>query len=90
MRSAREIAFRLRQEAWNLRMWLRPPKLPAAASGSMAPKLPDASPVAERLRDTAYARQVVSLADEILTHRFRLLGLVLDLGEKIDLVGLSF
>jgi hypothetical protein len=50
----------------------------------MAPKLPDASPVAERLRDTAYARQVVSLADEILTHRFRLLGLVLDLGEKIE------
>jgi len=84
MRSSREIAFRLWQEAWNLGMWLRPPKLPAAASGSMAPKLPDASRVAKRLRDTAYARQVVSLADEILTHRFRLLGLVLDLGEKIE------
>ena len=84
MRSSREIAFRLRQEAWNLRMWLWPPKLPAAASRTMAPTLPDASPVAERLRDSAYARQVVSLADEILTHRFRLLGLVLDLGENIE------
>jgi hypothetical protein len=50
----------------------------------MAPKLPDAALVAEKLRDTAYARQVVSLADEIRAHRFRLLGLVLDLGDKID------
>lgn len=50
----------------------------------MAPKFPDAATVAEKLRGTAYARQVVSLADEILTHRFRLLGLVLDLGDKIE------
>ena len=84
MRSSREIAFRLRQEAWNLRMWLRPPRLPESASRSMAPKLPDATEVAEKLRNTAYARHVVSLADEILTHRFRLLGLVMDLGEKIE------
>jgi len=84
MRSSREIAFRLRQEISNLRMWLRPPRLPGSASGPMAPKLPDAAQVAEKLRDSAYARQVVSLADEILAHRFRLLGLVLDLGDKID------
>jgi Heparinase II/III-like protein/Heparinase II/III N-terminus len=84
MRSSREIAFRLQQEVSNLRIWLRPPRLPVSASKSMAPNLPDAAPVAEKLRDTAYARQVVSLADEILAHRFRLLGLVLDLGEKIE------
>jgi len=50
----------------------------------MESKLPNPAAVAEALQGTGYSRQVVSLAEEILTHRCRLLGLVVDLGEEID------
>jgi len=82
MRSIREVAFRLRQETTNLQMWMQPPRL--SVSGPMAPKLPNPKPVVDKLRGSAYVGQVVSLAEEILAHRFRVLGLELDLGEKID------
>jgi hypothetical protein len=38
----------------------------------------------EALRGTGYSTQVVSLAEEILAHHFRLLGLVVGLGDHID------
>jgi len=84
MRSSREIAFRLRQEVSNLRMWLWPPRLARSAGISLAQKLPDPAPISARLRETEYAKRVVSLADEIRAHRFRILGLILDVGGNID------
>jgi hypothetical protein len=84
MRSSREISFRLRQEISNLRLRLAPPGLAPTDRQPIATKLPNPGPVAAALEGSGYSRKVVSLAEEILTHRFRLLGLVLDLGENID------
>src|SRR5260221_12041103 len=84
MRSSREIAFRLRQEVANLRMWMRPPRLARSAGRSIAQKLPEAAAISAKLRETEYAKRVVSLAEEIVAHRFRLLGLVVDLAAHID------
>jgi hypothetical protein len=84
MRSSREIAFRLRQEVANLRMWMRPPRLARPAGISIAQKLPEAAAISAKLRETEYAKRVVSLAEEIVAHRFRLLGLVVDLAGTID------
>jgi hypothetical protein len=83
MRSAAEIGFRLRQETANLRMLMWPPRLKKSSIGPVAARLPPGAPVAETLRGSTYAKQVTALSEEILTHRFRLLGLVVDLGEDI-------
>lgn len=84
MRSAREVGFRIRQEVANLRMWIRPPRLPKSAGGALPTHLPPAGPVAKRLRGSMYAKQVTDLADEVLAHRFRLLGLDVNLGSHIE------
>ncbi len=65
MRSAREIAYRARQETVNLALWLRPPR-PELRVESPLPGLPHPDRVAERLRGSAYARQVEQLAQQIL------------------------
>ena len=83
MRSPEEIYFRLRQEVGNLAMFLFPP----IATGTVsAPPgvLPDAVAVAAALRGTRYASEVVRVADEILNHRFPILGLTVDTGPMID------
>jgi hypothetical protein len=55
------------------------------ASCSVQPLLlPDPAPVAQALRETAYAVQVASLADQILKHRFPLLGVTIETGPAID------
>lgn len=76
MRSGREIYFRLRQEALNYGLYLRPPGLPAQLAPPPAPlaSLPDPGAVAQRLQGTAYAGQLLAHAEQILAHRFDLLG----------------
>lgn len=87
MRSHKELAFRLRQETANLRLWLT--GSPLSQSGSVEqpsplPGLPDPGPVVERLRGTAFHAEVERLADGIVQHRFPLLGTVIDTGKEID------
>jgi hypothetical protein len=80
VRSAQEIRFRLRQEAANL--WLRFAK-PSAPSATRPPSplpwFPDPRKVAAAFEGSEYIR----LADQILQHRFPLLGLTIDTGADI-------
>jgi Heparinase II/III-like protein/Heparinase II/III N-terminus len=87
VRSPAEIQFRLRQEFGNLAMFLSPPGLsvnPKAALTGRSPLLPDPALVAAALRDTGFAAQVTRIADQILEHRFPLLGLTIETGPAID------
>src|SRR4029079_5681275 len=78
VRSPSEIRFRLRQEFGNLAMLLLPPR---AGDRALAPLVKfDPAP----MRDTAFARDVIAIADSLLAHRFPLLGLTIDTGPEID------
>jgi hypothetical protein len=82
MRSAREIQFRLRQEAANSLLALSSPKRVLHADTPLE-GLPDPSAVASGLRDTDYARNLVATADEILRGHIPLFDGVVDYGDKI-------
>src|SRR5437667_8618606 len=58
------------------------PDLQAADAKPLS--LPDPAEVAEALRETAFAAQVVSIADGILAHRFPILGVTIETGPAID------
>ncbi len=79
-RSPEEIKFRVRQEAANLQGYLRPPK---GLSVPMKPVLPPVIKVVEALRGSSFEDQVIIIADEILAHRFPLLGGTLETGTDI-------
>ena len=81
-RSPREIAFRLGQEARNLALFARPPVLPGDA-GKVAAPFPDPESAVRELRGTATAEAVTSWADQILLHRFPLLGIEIETGPEI-------
>ena len=72
-RSPREIAFRLRQEAANLRYLAFPPRCPEFAYRSLS-TLPDPAAVIAGLQSTAFAREVEQTAESVLAHRIPLLG----------------
>jgi Heparinase II/III-like protein/Heparinase II/III N-terminus len=82
MRSAREIQFRLRQEAANSLLALSSPKLTLRADTPLA-LLPEPSAVAQALRGTNYARELMAIADEILRGRIPIFDRVIDYGEEI-------
>ncbi len=86
MRSRREIAFRIRQEAANLAMWARPPEpgvvVPAGIPAGAA--LPDPIATAGRLRGSAFAREVEALARRVLHGRIPLLGIEIETGPQIE------
>ncbi len=83
MRSSREIAFRLKQELRNLQLLaFRPAYGGEAASG--LPGLPDAEQTAKKLRRTPFATELLHLADQILAHRFPLLGFAIETGPNIE------
>jgi Heparinase II/III-like protein/Heparinase II/III N-terminus len=82
MRSAREITFRLRQEAANALLALSSPNLRLQADAPLA-VLPDPTAVAKALRDTEYARELVAIADEILHGHIPIFDTVVDFGDKI-------
>ncbi|MBM3726793.1 MAG: hypothetical protein FJW40_15390 [Acidobacteria bacterium] len=86
-RSPREILFRLNQEAANVWMLLRPPALPKKIRGaawSALPGLPEPAEAASGVAGTAFAESCVRIAEEILAHRFPLLGVTLETGPGID------
>ncbi|HEY6346512.1 MAG TPA: alginate lyase family protein [Bryobacteraceae bacterium] len=78
MRSPAEIAYRVRQEAANLKLWLAPPRLTADALAPLA-GLPEPRCIAATLRGTPFAVELEQRAEEILHGRYRLLGLNLEL-----------
>jgi len=79
MRSAREIHFRLRQEAVNALLALSSPNLKLQADTPLA-LLPKPTAVAAALRDTGYARDLVATADEVLHGRIPIFDTVIDYG----------
>jgi Heparinase II/III-like protein/Heparinase II/III N-terminus len=78
VRSPAEIAYRARQEAANLKLWLSPPRLAADAQAPLA-GLPEPRCIAVALRGTPFAAELEQRAEEILHGRYRLLGLNLEL-----------
>lgn len=82
MRTMAELAFRARQEAANLFLLASPPKFSGAKPGRLT--LPNPHATAAALRGTDYAQSVQATAEEILAHRFPLLGTVIDTGPDIS------
>lgn len=60
---------------------MRPPKLAGFRHSSLA--LPDPQATVDALRGTDYTQSLVHTADEILQHKFPLLGLTLETGQDI-------
>ncbi|HYI91947.1 MAG TPA: alginate lyase family protein [Bryobacteraceae bacterium] len=83
MRSPREIAFRLRQETANLWLYAFPPRLNIDAPAPIA-KLPDPDGVFAALAGSPLARQIETLAEGFLAHRFPVLGINIETGPEID------
>ncbi len=65
----------------NLLLAAKPPELDGFRRSPLA--LPDAHAVAQALRGTDYAQSVQWTAEEILAHKFPLLGLRIETGEEI-------
>jgi hypothetical protein len=85
-RSPSEILFRLRQEISNIRLFAFPPGLSDSASSNVRPplaSLPLPADVASRLGKTSFAAECVRQAEEIVAHRFPLLGVTLETGPEI-------
>ena len=75
------LKFRLRQESSNLKYYLKPPQaLPVV----MRPLLPAAKGVVEVLRQSKFEKRILPIADQILEHRFPLLGGTVETGAKIE------
>jgi Heparinase II/III-like protein/Heparinase II/III N-terminus len=81
MRSIKEITFRVRQEAANLYLWLARPEFTGEAPEVLA--LPSHHAVVEALRGSEYAASVEAIANNLLAHRFPLLGVTIDTGKEI-------
>jgi hypothetical protein len=80
-RSPREIAFRINQEARNVGLLRKPPRL--SADFRPAVFLPDANDAVDRIRGTPTEAAIIARAGEILAHRFPLLGVAIDTGPQI-------
>ena len=76
MRSPKEIRFRLSQELANIRLLLSPPRLPEKVAHGFPQNLP---PVTLPVEGAA----LIALADQLLQHRFPLLGHELETGPEI-------
>ena len=81
-----EIRFRLRQEFSNLRVFAFAPRLSEGAieqTQSPCSFLPDPENVASQLKTTGFAPECIRVAEEILVHRFPLLGVGVETGDEI-------
>jgi hypothetical protein len=81
MRSIGELTFRLRQETTNLRLLASPPAFSGAAPSKL--KLPDPAPIVAALRNSEFASEIIAIAEQILAHRFPLLGITIETGPEI-------
>jgi len=80
LRSFQEIQYRLRQEASNFLLLLRPPSPTLSSPSGILPGLPDPGPVAAALAGSAYAAEVLRLAQQIVAGSFPLFGETVELG----------
>src|SRR5947209_18414443 len=83
MRSWRELAFRFRQEIINLWGFAVRPKFEGNCKTPLD-SLPTHQHAAAMLKDTPFSRDVTRLADQIMRHRFPLLGFEIETGPEID------
>jgi hypothetical protein len=83
LRSPKEILFRMRQEAGDLRLFLAPPA-PALRQDAPLALLPSPLEIAKALRGTPYSAEVERLAEQVLLHRFPVLGITLETGPAIE------
>jgi uncharacterized heparinase superfamily protein len=81
MRSIAEMKFRAGQEAANVRLLLLPPQFAGVVPLQLS--LPDTQAVAAVLRGSAYKESVQVTAQNILAHRFPLLGATVETGPEI-------
>ncbi len=82
MRSRKELLFRLTQEAGNVWLYVSRPRLSGEGKAALR-QLPAPETVAQALRGTPYAAGVEQVANEILAHRFPLLGITIETGPDI-------
>jgi len=82
LRSAAEIRFRLRQETANLYLLLAQPQFTGQAEKTLA--LPDGVACVAALRGSEFEAKVIDIAEQIMVHRFPLLGTALETGPQID------
>jgi len=82
LRSPREIAFRIKQEAANIWLAIAKPAI-SVAQDSPLDSLPQPGPIVEKLRGTAYAAEIERLARTILQGRFPILGVEIETGPDI-------
>jgi hypothetical protein len=82
VKSPQEISFRLRQEAANLLFWLRKPARDLEQASPLR-GLPDVREAADRLRGTPFAAELIGIADQVLRHRFPILGITVETGPDI-------
>jgi heparinase II/III-like protein len=83
LRSAAEIAFRLKQELINAYQYASLPDVQIDPNFKPRVKLPDPAPVVAALQGAPYCHEVRSLAEQIRQHRFPILGLTIDTGPDI-------
>jgi hypothetical protein len=83
LRTAAEIAFRVRQEAANICLWARPPAEQFDPRWSPTFPGPDAREISAALAGSDFARQAIELASDIRAHRFPLFGRTIDTGPEI-------
>jgi hypothetical protein len=83
MRSAAEVTFRVRQELSNLYLAAAKPQLTGEIPLDQLP-LPAPDSVVVALRGTIFEFTVLATAQNILAHRFPLLGLTLETGPNIE------
>lgn len=83
-RSRSEIQFRVRQEFENFHFYIAPPRLPASSLEQIRSGVfPEPIEIVNRLKTTPFAAEGLRIADEILQHRFPLLGGTLETGPDI-------
>jgi Heparinase II/III-like protein/Heparinase II/III N-terminus len=84
VRSPGEIWFRLRQEFANAAAFVIPPDLPAGIGEVPRPAIfPDPDSFVSQLRESDFAREIEDAAGMIRSHRFPLLGAVVETGPDI-------
>ena len=82
-RNPRELAFRVGQALANLKIWAIPPSVSKQLSPGEL-KFPKPQSVRERLKDSAFQNELVALADEIVRHRFSILGTTIEAGPNVE------
>lgn len=84
MRSAKELQFRLRQEANNICLLIASPAGRLSYRGVAPGFLPSGETVALALAKSPFATEVVEISEKILRHRFPVFGTEIETGEAIE------